>query len=228
MKPQYIRKFQIFKRLLNKEDPVIVEIGAHFGEDAVRFSETFSKAVIHCFEPDPRCIEVFKKYVNNERIFLHEFALSDSDGESLFYQSFQETNQLQVPNKYDWIDNSIYHRRKLNNSGSSSLKKGYPHILKPIKVSTKRFDNWSSENEIGKIDLAWIDVQGAEKDVISGMGEQVYKIKFIWVEYGEKQYSDAMNRDETIRFMRTLNFKAIEQLSDSSSSGDILFMNEAW
>jgi len=226
MKPQYIRKFQIFKRLLNKEDPVIVEIGAHFGEDSVRFSETFSKAVIHCFEPDPRCIKIFKKHVKSERIVLNELALSDIDGQGMFFQSYQEQNEVKVPNKYDWISTEDYDKEKLNASGASSLKKGYKHAVKnSVEVKTKRYDTWYKESGIKIVDLVWIDVQGAEKEVIDGMGDAIKNIKFIWTEYGETFYDGAMTRSQTINLLESLNFKLIPELSSRDDNGDLLFYN---
>ena len=84
-------------------------------------------------------------------------------------------------------------------SGSSSLKKGYAHILDtPIHVQTERFEDWYSSSNLDEIDFVWIDVQGAEKDVLDGMASAISKIKFIWVEYGEKEYEDSMTREETI------------------------------
>ena len=90
----------------------------------------------------------------------------------------------------DYVD------KKLNNSGSSSLKKGYKSVLgETITVKTQRFDSWYKENNIGEIDFCWIDVQGAEKDVFDGMGDDIKHIKYIWVEYGETGYEDGMNRN---------------------------------
>ncbi len=75
----------------------------------------------------------------------------------------------------------------------------------------------------GTIDLAWIDVQGAEKDVILGMGSQVKNIKFIWMEYGEDTYDGAMGRIETIELMESLGFSVVDQLSSKTHAGDLLF-----
>ena len=60
----YGEKFQLIKELINKEDPLIVEVGAHYGEDTLRFLETFPNANIHCFEPDDRNINIFNKIVS--------------------------------------------------------------------------------------------------------------------------------------------------------------------
>ena len=57
---RYIRtlKKDFIKKLLNnKEDPVIIEIGAHYGEDTVEFLKEFDDVKMYCFEPDPRNIQ---------------------------------------------------------------------------------------------------------------------------------------------------------------------------
>lgn len=223
---KYKQKFNIFKVLLNKQDPVILEIGAHFGEDSMRFAASFPKADIHCFEPDPRCISVFKKYVNDERIKLHEIALSNIAGELEFYQSFNDS-ETKTPPKYDWISDEDYEKLKLGNSGSSSLKKGYDKTLpNVIKVKSQRYDEWAIQNNVDAVDLAWIDVQGAEKDVLDGMGNKINDISFIWIEFGETGYDDALTRQETIDYMTAKGFKVIEHFSSKGSSGDLLFKRD--
>jgi len=224
----YKEKFSLIRKIIAKENPTIVEVGAHYGEDSMRFLETFPKAKIYCFEPDPRNIEVFKQYVTDPRAILNTTALAAEDGTAEFYQSYQPS-EVQVPEKYDWIDQSVYDGKKINSSGASSLKKGHAHLLgPPISVKTGRFDTWyAAHDEVVEIDLVWIDVQGAEKDVIDGMGDAAKNIRFVWVEYGELQYEDALSRLETVSLMKTLGFSVVEPLSDSGSAGDLLFRRTA-
>ena len=220
----YKQKFDTFKEVLDKENPVIVEIGAHFGEDSMRFCEVFPESKVFCFEPDPRCIEVFKKYVKDDRIKLFELALSNKNGKADFYQSYDGRDEF-VPEKYDWINIEDYRNNKLSNSGSSSLKKGYRNNLAKIVVETKRFDDWYTENNIGEIDLAWIDVQGAEKDVLEGMGNSIENIAIIWIEYGEKEYDGALTRNDTISYMEKKGFLVVDSLSSIAESGDLMLYN---
>ena len=49
------------KILLNKENPVILEVGTNDGEDSEEFLKVFEKIQLYCFEPDPRAIKRFKK-----------------------------------------------------------------------------------------------------------------------------------------------------------------------
>ena len=43
------------------DESVIFEIGSHFGIDTEIIYELSNHAKIHCFEPDPRNIEMLKK-----------------------------------------------------------------------------------------------------------------------------------------------------------------------
>ena len=75
----YVEKFQKIKDLLNKNNPIIIEIGAHYGEDTLRFLEIFPNAKIHCFEPDDRNINIFNQMVNDDRVVLYQSALSNQN-----------------------------------------------------------------------------------------------------------------------------------------------------
>lgn len=223
----YAPKFNMIKSVLKKDDPTIVEIGAHYGEDSLRFLESFSKVNLICFEPDPRNIKIFKKYVNDERVKLFELALSNKKGKAKFYQSYQKYKQDNTPEKYDWIQKEEYINNNLNSSGASSLKKGYSHVLdKPIEVETNRFDTWYKENNIGEIDFVWLDVQGAEREVIEGMGKEIENIKYFWLEYGETFYEGGMSRQDTIALMEQKGFKIDQRFSDTTSQGDMLCVNQ--
>jgi len=222
----YGPKFEFFKKIVQKDDPVILEIGAHFGEDTLRFLETFPQGHIHCFEPDPRCIKVFRRYVTDPRATLHEVALSNCAGVATFYQSYQQHSDVLPPAKYDWIDATLYKEEHLNNSGSSSLKKGYQFNKKEaIEVVTQRFDAWcEKEDAPQEIDLAWIDVQGAEKDVLDGMGTEIRRLRLVWIEYGEMIYEDSMSRDETIEYFDSKGFSLVPNFSTPGPAGDLLFL----
>lgn len=220
-------KKEVKEYLENKLNTVsiLVEVGAHYGEDTVRFLSRLSPDHIHCFEPDPRNISIFKKYVHDPRITLHEVAASSEDKKQVdFYPSYQADFDSKMFKKYHWIDREEYVDMKLNSSGSSSLKENKSiETLNPIKVETVRLDTWAKKNDITKIDFLWIDVQGAEKDVISGLGDLSKAISCIWIEYGERRYRDSMDRQQTIDLITSLRFALDRNYSDVGSNGDLLF-----
>jgi len=226
----YENKFAFFTELLTGSATGsirILEVGAHFGEDTQRFLHVLGNRVdkIYCFEPDPRSIEMFEKHVNDDRVILVKAALSNKNDILLFYQSHNPTVK-KVPDKYGWISSHDYEELKLDNCGSSSLKKGYHLTLeKPIHVDTIRYDDWASKNNVDSIDLAWIDVQGAERDVIEGMGTAIEGVKHIWIEFGEMQYEGAMSFTETVELMASKGFSLMgtSTANPMNSSGDALF-----
>tara|TARA_R110000824_G_scaffold345000_2_gene531704 strand:- start:1120 stop:1818 length:699 start_codon:yes stop_codon:yes gene_type:complete len=223
MHHKYIKKFSFIKSLITKDDPCIVEIGAHYGEDTLRFIETFPSCTLHCFEPDPRNVKVFKKYVDKENVFFYPIALSNKCGKSTFYQSCDTYESVSsVPEKYNFITKSDYIENNLSGSGASSLKKGFNKILNTCEVDTDRYDNWSNAHNVSCVDFCWIDVQGAEKEVILGMGEKIENIKYIFMEYGEKEYQGSLSLEESIDFLSSKDFKKLEIMKN-----DILFENNS-
>ena len=57
------------------------------------------------------------------------------------------------------------------------------------------------------------------------MGNEIKNIQYIWMEYGEKFYDGAMNRNETLRLMLSRGFREVIQYSDHGAQGDILCVN---
>ena len=208
----YGGKFQKIKELLNINNPIIIEIGAHYGEDTSRFLETFPNAKIYCFEPDDRNIRIFNK-----------------NGKARFYKSFTKYKSNILPEKYDFISYDEYQNNLLHNSGSSSIKYGYPNCLsEEYYVQTIRFDDWYNSKSIGSIDFVWIDVQGAEYEVIDGMGSTIQNISYIWMEYGEDEYDGALGREQTINLLKSKGFKLVKNLSSIGPKGDLVFKYKNW
>ena len=185
-------KFQRFKILLKKDNPVIAEIGSHYGEDTLRLIETFPNSKIYCFEPDDRNIRIFNKIVNDNRVVLNQSALSNKNGKARFYKSFTKYKSNILPEKYDFISYDEYHNSK----------------------------------SIGSIDFVWIDVQGAEYEVIDGMGSTIQNISYIWMEYGEDEYEGALDREQTINLLKSKGFKLVKNLSSFGQKGDLVFKNK--
>ena len=215
-----MNKFRIIKSLI-KNNPIIVEIGAHYGEDSARFLKVFTGITLHCIEPDPRNIQAIRKYLNDPRMKTHELAISNKDGEADFHLSYNKEITNKTLQKYGWISKEDYINLNLNSSGASSLKLGYPLHHKTVKVKTSRLDTWMRECKISRIDFLWIDVQGAEKEVIEGLGSAI--IDFIWVEYGETEYEGSLTRKQTISLLVQKGYKLVKKHSSIGPKGDLLF-----
>ncbi len=218
-------KHEIIKKYLNKAS-TILEIGSHLGTDTVNFRKNFPSAEIICFEPDPRSREIFKKYHANIRVKLFPYAVSNKNQETEFYQAFSKDTEQHTLKKYSWINPDDILKNELSRCGASSLKKGHDAVAnaKQIKIKSIRLDDWAIENKISHIDLLWMDVQGAEKEVIEGAENLLKNTKYIWTEYGEIDYEGAMNWKETKKKLGK-NFKLVNYESFFRNKGDMLFEN---
>jgi 2-O-methyltransferase len=178
--PEFIRE------CVDKPDPVILEIGCNSGSHTLWFLEAFANPRIYCFEPDPRAIARFKKKVGpRNNVSLYEIALSDGDGdgEITFHQSDgqRDESELQLlPEGWDFSGSIRKPKDHL---------KEYPWVTfeRSITVKTATLDSWCREHNIEQIDFIWMDVQGAEMDVIKGARDTLKKTHYLYTEYGTKE-----------------------------------------
>ena len=160
--------------LINKPDPTILEIGCNDGGDTLALLCAMPQAKIYCFEPDPRAIRRFKKNLGSQfnKVKLFEIAISNQTGRIIFHSSsgWDLPDGWDLPEGWD-LSGSI--RRPKNHLSE------YPWVKfdKTITVSTGRLDDWCADNDIKQIDFIWMDVQGAEGDVIEGASKTLQKTR---------------------------------------------------
>ena len=166
-------------QLLQKPDPVILEIGCNDGSNTLWFLELFQSPRVYCFEPEPRAIERFKERVGERaNVTLVPIALSDRTGETTFHRSNgARPNAAQaLPKGYD---------------RSGSIRKPKEHLQvhpwvtfeETITVATSTLDAWAEREGIGTVDFIWMDVQGAERDVIEGGRRTLARTRYLYTEY---------------------------------------------
>jgi len=166
-------------RLVGRPDPTIVEIGCNDGSDTLAFLEAMPTARVYCFEPDPRAILRFKQKLGSrvDRVTLSEIAISDRNGTITFHMS----GSGPVPGE------------GFDQSGSIRIPKN--HLLdhpwvtfdKAITVKTRTLDDWCAEHAVANIDFLWMDVQGAEGDVIAGAIDSLKRTRFLYTEYSNNE-----------------------------------------
>lgn len=167
---------------------VILDIGTRDLESSIEISKHFPNTRIVSFEPTPQqydiCLEK-SKYHNN--IEVHNFALSDEEGEVDFWV----------------VDGNI---------GGSSLFEpiDVPYssgTWNKIKVKSKRLDNVLKSLNISKVDAIWIDTQGAELKVLSGMGTYLDSVQVIHTEACPKPYyKGQVEKNDLEQFLLDNNF----------------------
>ena len=200
-------------QLVSKPDPTILEIGCHHGDHTLWFWEIFDSPRIFCFEPDPRAALRFKNKIGNRKeVSFYECAISDRNGEETFYVSSGQENEI-MPEGWDY---------------SGSIRKPKNHLIvhpwckfeKSIIVKTKTLDTWCKEKEINKIDFMWMDVQGAEIDVIRGGRNILKNTRYLYTEYSNKElYEGQLSLKQLLKELA--EFEVVIRYSD-----DILLRNK--
>lgn len=136
-------------RILNqivKPGMVFLDIGTHVGQYTLLASKLVGpEGAIHSFEPDPDTFAHLALNVsmnNMQNVHPVQAAVSDEDGWADFYLSssdYMGTNSLRAPS---------YHSGEV------------------CKVRTISLSNYVAENNIDKIDVMKLDVEGAEIDIL--------------------------------------------------------------
>ncbi len=159
---------KFFQMLIPKEKPLIIDIGAHFGESVEFFHSIFPRADIFSVEPDPesyaKLLEMFpdpKKAINA--------AVGAKSVTMTFYQ--YDKSHL----------NSLY---AINKDSKDSL--GYAESCEEKKVEVRclSLDDLITELDIvgRQIDLLKIDAQGGEFDILVGGQKALQNVQNITLE----------------------------------------------
>ena len=81
-----------------------------------------------------------------------------------------------------WDLSGSIRRPKHHREEHASIK-----FSKTVAVDTCRLDDWCAVNDIRHIDFIWMDVQGAEEDVISGAPKILQATRYLYTEYSNKE-----------------------------------------
>jgi FkbM family methyltransferase len=152
----------------NKENLCIFDVGAHYGETLIEYKSVFPNARIYSFEPFDESAEIFIKNTKSySEIQLFRHAFSNKIGESEFYiNSSDATNSLLNPTLTNsWVDDATKNKR-----------------ISTVRTDT--IDSFCAKNDIVRIDILKLDVQGGEVFVLEGAIQMLStdKINMIFTE----------------------------------------------
>lgn len=159
-----------------KDVEVVVEIGSRWGEDSIILQKLFPKAKVYSFECTPSSIVIWKNLVENKNNILIEKAVCDFTGETKFYVNDVKktiTDRYRHPDGNQGANSLFY----ASNSCGSEI-----YVQNEITVPCTTIKDWAEENNIKKIDVLWMDAQGAELQALKSMGDLLQTIKIIHTE----------------------------------------------
>jgi len=176
------------------------DIGSHMGTYSDLILKDFKKCKVLMFEPQ---IAIFKKikikYKYKKNIKIYNFAISDRSAlKTIYINKHDLTSGLSAFNKKI----SIYLKLKAKLFGTTSSGM----ILKKTKVKTKKLSEIIKLNNTKIIDLAKIDTEGHEFEVLKGVQKNIKKIKYILIEFRSDKIYLSYNPKKIHNYLTKNNF----------------------
>lgn len=193
-------------------NPIIIDCGAHIGIDTIELAKIIGSK-IYAFEAVE---DVYAKLLINtsniSNISCFNLALNSYDGTADFFVSSGSSD------------------------GSSSLLKPKEHIndhpdvyFKKInKVACRKLDTWAAENDITKVDMLWLDMQGAEQQMLSASSKILETVKVIHSEVSIKEtYEGVICYKGYRKFLKDRGFSVVvEAIPNGYDMGNVLFVRK--
>lgn len=173
----------------------IVIVGAHNGDEVPRLRRSYPKSRFLCLEPSPQwyqqLTETFQKvdYVKSRKL-----ALSDGSGRSIFYElPLAGNGSLLPPDSAHWS--------RFNKIDNNEVTR--------FEVTVSTLDREAAE--LDKIDLLWIDVQGAEGRVLKGATATLPRVRAVFMEVAvvDSPYQGALLLPELEKVMQDFGFRCV-------------------
>lgn len=201
----------------------VCDIGSRFLEQTIEMSYIFPKAKFHSFEPVPSsyniCLENRDQLndAQKQRISVYNLALNDHTGIIDFFEVDDTGSEHNVgaSSKYQFVPglNGSFFDKTWNQ--------------RKIQVQSITLDQWRTDNNVGPIDLLWMDVQGAELDVFKGAEQTLKDVKVIMTEVGTDSYYQGQSLfPEIDEYLKSQGFSMLEGSfrRNHAYEGDIIYI----
>lgn len=211
---EYLRKFdreKSLKYLIQSKNPVIFDIGANTGTTIADFKKWWPGSTIHAFEPLPECWSELEQTIseyNDESVIINKYALGDEDREKAIMFTHNPSDMLDSRGISGFLkintasEDSILlnEKTKINTNAVQQYYESLNHKkeVKMVKAETyiKKY-----KNDLKKIDLIKIDVQGFEPEVLVGFGSMLSSVDVVISELKFYDY-----------YERSLSFSDLEKI----------------
>lgn len=173
----------------------ILELGSYDGGDAYRFRRAFPDARVITVEADPTRHDIVKRNLSGQEIEVVNCAACATDGDVDWYVAT--------------IDGAPHAQGSMFRH-SESYQRKFPQVQQaatPTKVPGRRFDTLARELSAESIDLLYMDIEGAEHNVLQSLGN--IRPRLIYLEWRRDYFEGAGSSAETERLLAEMGYQLI-------------------
>lgn len=197
----------------------IFDIGSCHALESVEFSKIYKNAKIFTFEPNPNSYNICVKNTQDiSSIRVINKAINSYDGVCNFYPMDKEKTET------TWWD---------GNQGASSLYLAngkYPYekyIQYKIEVPCIKLETFCVQENIDKVDVIWMDLQGAELIALKSMGDFLDRVEIIHTELEiNPMYEGQCLFEETHDFLLERGFSFEWGNTNADFGSDFIFVRK--
>lgn len=188
--------------------PVVVEAGAHVGNDTAAMARRWADGAIHAFEPIPalyrRLVAKVQRYDN---VRTYQLALAAASDEVVMHVSggrSDASSSILRPDKHLTLHPDVT----------------FDHT---VTVRAVTLDEWADEHRV-EPDLLWLDAQGAELQILQSGTSTLDSVSAIYTEVSlQDNYADGVRYPNLASWLRTHGFKPVIERIAWADGGNVLF-----
>ncbi len=191
----------------NANPKVIFDVGCYDCGDSIRFKRRFPECEVYSFEASALRHEKLKVTAEKYNLTLIPLAVSDSVGTATFYDSLVDGTRVDAQGSF------FKHTEIYQNTNPRIIQKDDGNLVETITVA-----KFCELKEIKEIDLLYVDVEGAELQVIKGLGLLRPKMVFVeTLDFSNKNSEPmwkgaATNSNELEQYLLSLGYVLIKIL----------------
>ena len=183
-----------------KDDTIVLDVGANFGQLSVLLSKCKKNVEVYSFEASKYIFEILEKNVqiNNANVKLFHKLVGNETEQELFIKKLNIS-------KFNTYGSNMIEKTEIRNENSPNIEK-----INSIKIDDIFFDK--------KISLMKIDVQGYDLEVLKGSKKTIIKQQMpIIFEYEEDFAKDFNYTFKNFEFfIDEINYKISAQIDKSN------------
>jgi FkbM family methyltransferase len=201
------------------KDSIIIECGGHMGFDTARLCSQFKDGMVYCIEANPTLHARLQNTLGHlPNLTLHHAALSNVNGVIDFYVDCNKEG--------DGGASSLL-------EASDGYLKNYIKEEKKIQVPSVTMIKFMEMNQISKVNLLWLDVEGFEYYILENSLEALKNIAYIYSEVNFHKFrKNGKLYHDIYQLLTTNGFEEVNKWEQGSEwgtwQGNVLFKNKRY